>query len=179
MNRASNLCVALVAIASGCGGAQASPTRAAPSAEAHAPSEPVATSMEPVASGVENMPVETVSWTFLAPLSIDPAGRAHADREVLGTFVGDALADGGEEVARFDADGRLFLRGVRTSMRVVGSALHDDRETQAFLRIEGDVLVLDETNERVPITHFRPEQTRRVLLVTAVALAAMARAYQH
>ena len=178
MNRASNLCVALAVIASGCGGAQASPTAAAPTPESHAV-EPVATSVEPVATGVENMPVETVSWTFLAPLSIDPAGRAHADREVLGTFVGDALADGGEEVARFDADGRLFLRGARTSMRVVGNALHDDRESQAFLRIEGDVLVLDETDERVPIAHFRPEQTRRVLLVTAVALAAMARAYQH
>lgn len=78
-----------------------------------------------------------------------------------------------------DADGRIFLRGVRTSMRVVGNALQDDRASEAFLRIEGEELVLDETQERVAITHFRPEQTRRVLLVTAVALAAMARAYQH
>jgi hypothetical protein len=112
-------------------------------------------------------------------VGIDPAGVVQIGGQVWGTFAGDALLDGPEEVARLDDEGRVFIRGVRTSMRVVENTLADDGEPEAVLRLEGDALVLSENGERTPIAHHRDEETRHVLLVTALVLWEMAHAYEN
>lgn len=185
-------CTLLVGLALGCGG-PARPATEPPATEPATSGATTSGDAPPVASD-PRLTLGAVSWQLFTPMRIDETGTLFQGSSRGGTLTADGrlLTTHGTVAARLDDDGWILLEEQRSPLRIVGARVievrtpsdgdaSDNDADASMMRIEGDELVVGsgDEEERLPIVGMRPELTPAVLFASAVAMAGMARAFQH